>query len=433
MNTIISLYFMPINLFLLYIYVKKLNVLGFEGRFSLGFMGIIWFLYEYVLFPVLAPVVFDDKIGIYNSSIWFLCNVVISVYLLTHVYAICKVKQYHTDKIVVYRGEQSSDFLMGLIYILSTATLLYIISGLSGGLNIITIYSNELTAQAKNDFSKSAMYSLLIVRSFFYISAVFIQCKLLSKGFIKLSIVFLFLNLYVLLLFKSKMALMQIFIYLGCYHYFYKKITFKLIISLLVLLVSFIPIINVIRRGGAIDLGGGSDYLYTLFKIILWRADFYHGLHYLLDKAVSLELPLTMGLSSLGVVTRFIPRSIWEDRVGSSEIYLTEFVFGKFEHVSGWSFNFGGLGEFILNFWFFGVPIIGLLSGYIIANLHVIFVRSFQEKNFLLFSTIITSALWSTPWNIGFNTTVATNVIPIFFAFIVIYTTNYIIKGKWRY
>lgn len=157
-------------------------------------------------------------------------------------------------------------------------------------------------------------------------------------------------------------------------------------------LVSLIPIINVYRDVGSVDV----DNSYLL-SILLKRSDLFNGIYDLVVHVQEKDA-YELGYTIYAIFFRFIPREVYPDRLGSSDAFMTQEIYNQ----GFWIFNFGGIGEFYFNFGLLGVFFIGFISGCIIKVINQTLMNS-VATNKMLFSAIIASPFWSMPWGIGFN------------------------------
>jgi hypothetical protein len=232
----------------------------------------------------------------------------------------------------------------------------------------------------------------------------------------KISFMLLLFHIFLMLSAKSKYVMVYPLFYIALYSFYVKPIKL-MYVMIFVFLLAFIGIysINVIRSGGDIsnvDLSG-LDYI---IKVVIWRGDFFHGLYFLLDEMINKGMLASGGVTIFSLVFRIIPRSVWPDRYGSTDIELTRELFG-FAHEKGWAMNFGGIGEFIYSFHLPGVILIGVLAGIVIYTINKILIRSMKNGNFLLVSFILANPIWFMPWNIGINDYFGRKFIFAFFAF----------------
>ncbi|WP_170963286.1 O-antigen polymerase [Vibrio kanaloae] len=203
--------------------------------------------------------------------------------------------------------------------------------------------------------------------------------------------------LFCLLFFQSgsKYALVWFLYPIAIYSFLRNKVNIVFLSIPIVLLVIALPIINVFRNRGEFFIP--VDELALLLDVLLSRADLFNGLYdlveYLTDKG-----DFALGLSIYAVFTRFIPRDILPDRLGSTDTILTSEVY----NTSSWVFNYGGIGEFYYNFNFLGVVFIGVLSGVLVNSVNYALTK-YAKLNLILFSFFIASPFWSISWGIGFN------------------------------
>lgn len=190
----------------------------------------------------------------------------------------------------------------------------------------------------------------------------------------------------------SKYALLWVLYPIAIYSLITKPVSLiKLSIPILSL-VSLMPIINIYRDVGNVDV----DKSYLL-SILLKRSDLFNGIYDLVVH-VHEKGGYELGYTIYSIFFRFIPREIYPDRLGSSDAFMTQEIYNQ----GFWIFNFGGIGEFYFNFGMLGVFFIGCISGYIIKVINNTLMNT-VDTNKVLFSAIIASPFWSMPWGIGFN------------------------------
>jgi hypothetical protein len=398
-------------IFILY-YAKSLEV--FKYSYTIGFMGSIWSGYNFIAFPLIGFFYFREWFNkdIYIISLMFLIMIIYFINMFIGFYI--------SNKTVIWNRlfswlmlenktkELSSSLSLKILFIVYFFLVLYIFYNnytMYGTINSFTILSIQglFTDEQIVAIQKGIkIYIDAILGDLIRISFIMLIGMLLYNKKTKISFMFLLFHIFLMLSTKSKYVMVYPLFYIALYSFYVKPIKL-MYVMIFVFLLAFIGIysINVIRSGGDLSNFDLSRLDYII-KVVIWRGDFFHGLYSLLDEMINKGMLASGGVTIFSLVFRIIPRSVWPDRYGSTDIELTRELFG-FDNEKGWAMNFGGIGEFIYSFHLPGVILIGVLAGIVIYTINKILIRSIKNGNFLLVSFILANPIWFIPWNIGIN------------------------------
>jgi hypothetical protein len=398
-------------IFILY-YAKSLEV--FKYSYTIGFMGSIWSGYNFIAFPLIGFFYFREWFNkdIYIISLMFLIMIIYFINMFIGFYI--------SNKTVIWNRlfswlmlenktkELSSSLSLKILFILYFFLVLYTFYNnytMYGTINSFTILSTQglvTDGQIVAIQKGIKIYIDAISGDLIRLSFIMLIGMLLYNKKTKISFMLLLFHIFLMLSAKSKYVMVYPLFYIALYSFYVKPIKLKYVLSF-VFLLAFIGIysINVIRSGGDLSNFDLSRLDYII-KVVIWRGDFFHGLYFLLDEMINKGMLASGGVTIFSLVFRIIPRSVWPDRYGSTDIELTRELFG-FAHEKGWAMNFGGIGEFIYSFHLPGVILIGVLAGIVIYTINKILIRSMKNGNFLLVSFILANPIWFMPWNIGIN------------------------------
>lgn len=396
---------------LYYMYVLKV----FKYGYTIGFMGSIWSIYNYILFPLVGFFYFKEYFmgkNIYLIALSFLIVIVyfVSMFIGFDFENKNKIGNYFFSILMLEKTTKRLSSIIKLkfiffIYIILVILFFYKNYLIYGTINSFKILSDPtlITDEQIVAMQKSIkVYMFVMLNNLIKLTFTILIGVLLYKKKIKISFVLLIFHTFLMLSTKSKYVLVYPLIYIALYSFYVKKIKLRNAFIFTFILAFGIYVINIVRAGGNLVGDINLTVVNNIIKIIIWRADFFHGLYFLLDEMINRGMLPAGGVTIFSLVFRIIPRSIWPDRYGSTDVELTKKIFG-FEHEKGWSMNFGGIGEFIYNFHLGGVILIGVIAGIVIYSINRILIRSIKNENFILVSFILSSPIWYIPWNIGIN------------------------------
>lgn len=398
-------------IFILY-YANRLKV--FQYGYTIGFMGSIWSSYNFISFPLVGFFYFNEwfQKDIYIITLMFLIMIVYFINMFIGFYISSKTtiwKRFFSWIMLESKTKELSSnlslkviFLLYIIFVIYTLYNNYVLYGTINSFTILTnvgLISDEqiVTTQKGIKIYIDAISSDLMRLSFIIFIGMLLHKRMPKKAF-----VFLLFHIFIILSSRSKYVLVYPLFYIALYSFYINKIKLKYVLFFVFMLAfSGIYGINVLRQGGDLsnlDLSG-LDYI---IKVVVWRGDFFHGLYFLLDEMINKEMLASGGITIFSLIFRIVPRSVWPDRYGSTDIELTRELFG-FANEKGWAMNFGGIGEFIYSFHLPGVILIGVLAGIVIFSINTILIKSIKNENFILVSFILANPIWFIPWNIGIN------------------------------
>jgi len=421
------------SIFILF-YAYSLKV--FKYGYTIGFMGSIWSVYNFIAFPLIGFFYFNDwfQKDIYLISLMLLIMIIYFVNMFIGFYISSKTNIWNRFFSLIMLEERTKSLSYDLklntvlvLYVILVSYISYNNYSMYGTINSFTILSSvgtftdeQIVATQKGiKIYIDAMSGDLVRLTFILLIGMLLYKKRPGIAFI-----LLLFHIFIMLSAKSKYVMVYPLLYIALYSFYVTKIKLKYVLTFVFIMAfSGIYAINVLRQGGDLsnlDLSG-LDYI---IKVVVWRGDFFHGLYFLLDEMINKGMLASGGVTIFSLMFRIIPRSIWPDRYGSTDIELTREIFG-FANEKGWAMNFGGIGEFIYSFHLPGVILIGVIAGIVIYTINTILIKSIKNGNFILVSFILANPIWFMPWNIGINDYFGRKFI---FSFLGFYLIFFILK-----
>lgn len=413
---------------LVLLYMKYLYV--FKYRYTIGFMGAIWYVYNFIVFPLVGFFYFDFFFKTIDVELFFLVLVLIYIYFFSiflGFFISARIKSFELalSKISLEGLAQKlcdSVRLSHIIafYLILVSYKLYDNYLTYGTINVFKIISLKLPEEKIIQIIGSKIYIYALFESLIRNVFVLLSAILILKRRIVIAILFLVLQFYLMLSTKSKYVLLYPLFFFVLYNFFVRRI--RMVYFLLVLFVFAalgIYSINVVRSGGNIYIDDLEEFLNSLIYIVVWRADFLYGFYILIEKILSGEVEVKAGITMLSIILRIIPRALFPSRMGASDVEMTREIFG-FTDEKGWSFTFGGIGEFVYNFHIPGLLVIGVLNGILVHSMNKLFIHGIRRSNFIILSLILSNPIWYMPWNIGINEYIGQSIILSFVSYYIL-------------
>ncbi|MEY1239604.1 O-antigen polymerase [Providencia manganoxydans] len=375
-------------LFLSIISIIKIGGIGLKIKMNCSFFLLLWWGYYFWL--KIPYFIYNEK---YDLDFLYLSLSIVFVYFLGFLSGtFIKVFKlnffYTTNEFILKTSTRKIVFLFFTLVII----MLFYNYNKYGTLNIVESISSMKENRKEITWGGITVYFSFFVNAFSKIVALLcIALSIKNKNY-KIALFMCLIMMLISAQGGSKYALLWLLYPVSIYSLLYKPINAMLLAVPVLILVSLIPIMNIYRDAGHLDVDGNY-----LLSILLNRSDLFNGIYDLVVHVYE-KNDFELGLTIYSLFLRFIPRDIYPDRLGSSDAFMTKEIYNQ----DFWIFNFGGIGEFYFNFGILGVLFIGVFSGYIIKVINSNLMKS-TENNIFLFVCLIASPFWTMPWGIGFN------------------------------
>ena len=393
--------------------------------FTIGFFLTLWHFYEFVLFPLSAPFLFSDIIGNFDFWIYFIMLILILFYLLffnIFLRLFLLITYNLSNRIAIQFVDSKTVYtILKALFFFTLLFYLFYYKSTYKTLNTIYVLTHKIPMNSAK-FINYQVYYWVIIYSIFSLSGYFMCIyHIFKKNYVK-SMCYLLSLFYILVGLKSKYVFVILFLYIAGLYFTNNSLKSLIFLMFITLLIPFlVGGFNALRGGG---ISFNSDALFLLLKYFVWRADFLYGFYKQVYYHIK-TLDFSFGCSIFSLLLRIFPRAIWHDRPGSTNIILTQKIFGKFGDIKGWSFDFGGIGEFLYNFGPIGIILAAAYGSFWVALFNNMLIYSIKSRRLFLLSFILTSPVFWIPWNIGINTSFSLFFIPhILVGIIIIFLSN---------
>ncbi|MBS9950501.1 oligosaccharide repeat unit polymerase [Vibrio alginolyticus] len=378
------------TLVLIFSIVSIINIggIGFKVKMNCSFFLILWWGYYFWL--KIPFFIYNEP---YQSSFLYLSIIVVLVYfvgfLVGTLFKPFKIRAYLKSDYYISHVKNTRVALLFVVLMLIMTSYNY---SKYGTLNFLESISSMKENRENVTWGGMSVYVSYFFNAFTKIVALLCITIAVQRKYYFSALVMCLMIMSLSVQGGSKYALLWVLYPVAIYSLLSKPINAILLSLPLLLLICMIPVINIYRDVGELDV----DYSY-LFSILLHRSDLFNGIYDLVVHVYNKD-EYELGLTIYSLFLRFIPREIYPDRLGSSDAFMSKEVYDQ----DFWIFNFGGIGEFYFNFGIFGVLFIGVVSGYIVKAINYNLIRTVNENKFM-FVCLLSSPFWSMPWGIGFN------------------------------